>query len=85
MMHNIELRDKRRQEDRKGQPTVGANCEVLIDGQPLQGVRSFKVEVDAKGVAMATIVMYGNFAVDVIGDFEQQLYRIKSPGEDCEI
>ncbi len=82
-MHQIELRDKRKKEDRKGQPTVGANCEVLIDGQPLQGVRSFKVEVDARGVAKATIEMYGNFIVDVLGDYEKQLYQIKSPGEEA--
>ena len=81
-MHKIELRDKRKEEDRKGQPTVGANCEILVDGEPLQGVRSFKLEVDAGGVAIVTIEMYGDFHANILGDYEQQFYKIKNPGEE---
>jgi hypothetical protein len=82
-MHEIELRDKRTEEEKKkGSPTVGANCEVLIDGQPLKFVRSFKLEVDAAGIAKATIEMYGNFHANILGDYKQEFFEIKNPGED---
>ena len=79
-MHKIELRDKRSEEEKKnGQPTVGANCEVLIDGKPLEGVRSFKLEVNAAGVAEATVVMYGDFHANVLGQYGVQMFEIKRP------
>ena len=80
-MHKIELRDKRKPEERNGQPTVGANCEILIDGKPLEGVIGIKVEVDAQSVAKVTIEMIGDLAVDVVGDYETNFFSVKNKKE----
>lgn len=82
MMHKIELRDKRKEEDRNGQPTVGANCEILIDGKLLKGVTNFKVEVNPRNVANITIEMIGELSIDIIGDYETNFFSVKNKKEE---
>jgi len=71
-MNKIELRTK----NPKAKITTGANCEVLIDGTPLEGVKNFKLEVSSRGVAKATIELYGHFECNVLGELEQKNFQL---------
>lgn len=42
---------------------VGANTELLIDGEIVRGATGVRFEVNAKGVATATITLIGRFKV----------------------
>lgn len=42
---------------------VGANTELLIDGKPVKGAQRVSFEVNARGVATATITLVGRFKV----------------------
>lgn len=45
-----------------GQLLTGSRTELLLDGKDISAtVKSFKFEVDAKGVGVATIEMYANW------------------------
>lgn len=57
--HLLEIRQRR---GSKG-VMVGANTELFLDGKRVKGARSVSLEVDAKGVAQATIVLIGRFKV----------------------
>lgn len=41
----------------------GLNTQLLINGKPLKGATGFTFEVDAKGVAHATISLIGRFKI----------------------
>jgi len=41
-----------------GKFLTGMNTQILIDGKPVRGVRSFKLEVDARKMALLTLEMY---------------------------
>lgn len=40
---------------------VGANTIILIDGKPLRGAQAVKFEVNAGGIAKATVTLIGRF------------------------
>lgn len=42
---------------------VGANTQVLIDGKPVKGATAVTFEVNARGVAKATVTLVGRFKV----------------------
>lgn len=42
---------------------VGANTELLLDGVPVRGATAVTFEVSARGVAKATITLFGRFKV----------------------
>jgi hypothetical protein len=42
---------------------VGANTELYLDGQKVRGAQGVRFEVNAKGIAKATITLIGRFAV----------------------
>ena len=54
---------------------TGANCALLLDGQPLKGVRSVEIYCEAGEVATITLQMYGN--ISVLGQMESSFV---SPG-----
>lgn len=58
-MHKIELRSKN-----PDKISTGANTELYIDGQKAKGVKSFKYEVDARGVGIVTVQYFGSVAID---------------------
>ena len=58
-MHKIELKTKN-----PNGISTGANTEIYIDGQRIKGVKSFKYEVDCKGVGVVTMQYYGNVNIN---------------------
>lgn len=42
---------------------VGANTIVLVDGKPLRGAQAVKFEVNARGIAKATVTLIGRFNI----------------------
>lgn len=44
--------------------SVGANTEIYINGVLASLVKSFKYEIDARGVGVATVEYYGNVTID---------------------
>ena len=56
--------------------TTGANAELLINGEVQKNVKSFKLEVEAGGMAKATVEYYGAFTCNVVGQLEQEYIRI---------
>jgi len=69
---------------RKGAEGImtGANTELLIDGKPLPLVHSFKFSVNARGVAKATIEMFGRVEIDgILGQLEQVILPL-TPGDE---
>lgn len=58
----LPLLEIRQREGSKG-VMVGANTELLIDGKPILGATGVRFEVNAKGVATATITLIGRFKV----------------------
>lgn len=66
-VHTIEVR--RRPGTEAGRLLPGAHTQVLVDGQPLAGVKKLTLEFNAKGLAEAKIEMYG----DLVAAVEAQL------------
>lgn len=60
-VHKVQIKNRKHAEDKI---SVGANMEVLIDGQPLRGVTFFKFEVKAKGIAKVMLEMYAEVEID---------------------
>lgn len=70
----IELRNKKQDE---GKISKGANMEFLVDGERLRGVRSVKIEVDARGLAKATVEIYGYLKANILGQYEPSIFELK--------
>jgi len=75
-MTKIELRS-----NRPGSMTQGCNTELLINGELLPFVHSFKLEVKAGEIAKATIETYGDFSVKILGEFDHKIMQLKPPEE----
>lgn len=60
-VHKIQVRNRAGSE---GKITVGANTEILLDGQKLKGARFLKFEVSAKKVAKVTIEMFAEVEIE---------------------
>ena len=58
-VHKISIKNKRPEE-----PLTAMNTEILMDGQPLLGVTSLKLEVDAKAIAKITLEMIADFELE---------------------
>jgi hypothetical protein len=61
-IHKIQVRNK---PGAKGKITVGANTEVLLDGKPLKGAKSIKIQIQAKKVAKVVIELYAEVEADI--------------------
>ena len=44
--------------------SVGANTELYLDGVRAKGVKSFKYEVNARGVGIVTLEYYANVTIN---------------------
>ena len=60
-MHKIEVKNKSGHE---GQISKGMNTQIYIDGEPARGVKSFKYEVNAAGIGIATLEYYADVVVE---------------------
>lgn len=58
-MQKIEVKSKS-----PNQLSTGANTEVFIDGIKANYVKSFKYEVDSRGLGVATVEYYANVTLD---------------------
>ncbi len=47
----------------EGQVMTGANCLVLMDGKPVKGLKSIKLEIVTQEVAKLTMEVFGQFMV----------------------
>jgi len=65
-IHKITVRNKEGIDPNK--ISTGNGTEVLIDGQPLKGVRTFSYEVTARGIGLVKLEMYGNVEIDNYAD-----------------
>jgi hypothetical protein len=61
-VHKLTIRNR---SDRQGAISTGANTEVLLDGQPMKGVSSVKIECKALDVTKVTIEMYAEVDAEV--------------------
>lgn len=57
------LLEIKQREDSKNKLMVGANTVILIDGKPLRGAQAVKFEVNARGIAKATVTLVGRFNI----------------------
>ena len=58
--HKITVKNK------TGNPLSGAGTELTLDGEELRGVKSFNLNISARGMAVATLEMYVDYEmVDV--------------------
>jgi len=64
-IHQLTVRNKSRNPEKIA---TGFNTEVLIDGQPLKGVKSFSFEVTAKNVGLVKIELYAHVEIDTYTD-----------------
>lgn len=60
-IHKIEVRQR---EGSEGQIMTGGNTQLFIDGKPLKGVKSFKLEVVAGEIATIAVEMYAEVSVE---------------------
>lgn len=58
-MLKIEVKNKA-----PGKLSTGANTEIYIDGKKASMVKSFKYEVNAKGVGIATVEYYADVNIE---------------------
>lgn len=56
----LEIRQK---EGTESSIMVGANTQLLLDGKPLKGAQAVTFEVNARGIAKATVTLIGRFKV----------------------
>lgn len=52
-----------KQRPNTGKVMVGANTILTLDGKRVKGARGFSFEVNAKGIAKATITVVGRFKI----------------------
>lgn len=65
----ITLRNKSGSE---GKALTGANTELLLDGKPVRGATSVKIEVKSKSVAKVTIELIASVDVDISADIVEK-------------
>lgn len=71
-VHTFELKPR----DPEGKGIMsGAATQLLMDGQPMKGVRKVVVEVEAGEIAKMTIEVYGRF--HVVGQFAPEMITQK--------
>jgi len=54
-----------------GELTSGFNCQVFLDDVPLKFVKSLRFEVEAGSMAKVTMVMYGDFDLEIDTELEK--------------
>lgn len=72
-IQKITIRNRDGAEDKL---SVGANMQVLLDGEPIRGATFVKFEVHSKKVAKVTIELYAEVEIDA-NVFEPQVIKVK--------
>ena len=70
--------------DQAKRAPTGANTIVLLDGQPLKGVRKVVFEAEAGGINKITLEMYGFAEINVLGELETKIIGLTHEKKDVQ-